>query len=63
LSEAENAAGEHFGEERLAACAVAHRARTAGEVRGAIFDAVQAWGAGRERGDDQTLVVVRGLAA
>jgi sigma-B regulation protein RsbU (phosphoserine phosphatase) len=59
ISEAENEAGVEYGEERLAQFAVAHRELSADELRHAIFDEIDAWSGIRERGDDQTLVIVK----
>jgi sigma-B regulation protein RsbU (phosphoserine phosphatase) len=60
ISEAENEAGEEYGEERLARFAVEHRGLIADELRDAVFAEVDAWSGTRERGDDQTLVIVKG---
>ena len=60
ISEAENEAGEEYGEERLATFAVEHRMSSADEMRDAIFLEIDAWSGTRERGDDQTLVIVKG---
>lgn len=62
LSEAANAAGEEFGDERLVDLARSHAGRSAEEMRLAVFSAVDAWSAGQEQVDDQTLVVIRGRA-
>jgi sigma-B regulation protein RsbU (phosphoserine phosphatase) len=60
LSEAANAAGEEFGDGRLADLARRHAGLPAEALRQAVFDAVDAWTRGAEQVDDQTLVVVRG---
>jgi phosphoserine phosphatase RsbU/P len=61
LSEAEGEnAQEEYGEERLMQFAVAHRALSADELRLAIFNEIDAWTGARERGDDQTLVIIKG---
>jgi sigma-B regulation protein RsbU (phosphoserine phosphatase) len=60
ISEAENEAGEEYGEERLARFAVEHRGLPADKLRDAVFAEVDAWSGTRERGDDQTLVIVKG---
>lgn len=60
ISEAENEAGEEYGEERLAQFAVERRALSADELRSAIFEEVDRWSGARERGDDQALVIVKG---
>jgi sigma-B regulation protein RsbU (phosphoserine phosphatase) len=59
ISEAENAIGEEYGEERLIQFAVEHRTLSVNELRDAIFVEVNAWSDARERGDDQTLVIVK----
>jgi sigma-B regulation protein RsbU (phosphoserine phosphatase) len=60
ISEAENEAGEEYGEERLTRFAVERRMLSAHELRDAIFAEVDAWSGARERDDDQTLVIVKG---
>lgn len=60
ISEAESEAGEEYGEERLTKFAVEHRGLSADELRGAIFEEIDGWSGTRERGDDQTLVIVKG---
>lgn len=60
LSEAQNTSGDEYGEERLVQFAVAHRDASADEMRRAVFDEIDAWSGAEERGDDQTLVVVKG---
>ena len=59
ISEAQNATGEEYGEQRLLQLALKHRARPADELRRAIFAEVEAWSGGLERGDDQTVVIVK----
>ncbi|HEX8889202.1 MAG TPA: SpoIIE family protein phosphatase [Pyrinomonadaceae bacterium] len=59
ISEAENEAGEEYGEERLQHFAVEHHGLSAEELRNAIFQEIDSWSGGRERGDDQTLVIVK----
>jgi sigma-B regulation protein RsbU (phosphoserine phosphatase) len=59
LSEAQNVAGEEYGEDRLAQFALTHRHLAADQLRSAIFDEVDAWTGGRERGDDQTVVILK----
>jgi sigma-B regulation protein RsbU (phosphoserine phosphatase) len=60
ISEAENQSGEEYGEERLIEFAVQHRALSADELRNAIFDEIDEWSGERERGDDQTIVIIKG---
>ena len=59
LSEAQNATGEEYGEQRLLQLALQHRERSAGELRRALFDEIEIWSGGQERGDDQTVVIVK----
>jgi sigma-B regulation protein RsbU (phosphoserine phosphatase) len=61
IHEAASPAGDHFGEERLVECVLAHRHRPAGQVRDAIFNAVDEWRGLQDRNDDQTVVVVKAL--
>ncbi|MEO6393375.1 MAG: SpoIIE family protein phosphatase [Pyrinomonadaceae bacterium] len=61
LSEAEHfSSEEEFGEDRLLAFAVEHRAMSAHDLRNAIFAEVDRWSGAKERGDDQTLLIVKG---
>lgn len=61
LSEAEHFdTAEEYGEDRLLAFAVEHRSMTAHELRNAIFAEVDRWSGAKERGDDQTLLIVKG---
>ncbi|MFL6211560.1 MAG: PP2C family protein-serine/threonine phosphatase [Pyrinomonadaceae bacterium] len=59
LSEAQNTTGEEYGEDRLLQLALRHRDRSADELRRAIFDEIEIWSGGQERGDDQTVVIVK----
>jgi sigma-B regulation protein RsbU (phosphoserine phosphatase) len=59
ISEAENAAGEEYGEERLVRFAVEHRRLSSDDLRRAIFEEIDAWSGARERADDQTLVIIK----
>jgi sigma-B regulation protein RsbU (phosphoserine phosphatase) len=59
ISEAEDGGGEPFGEERLARLAAAHRGRPPGDLLERVFAEIDGWSGGRERGDDQTLLVVK----
>jgi sigma-B regulation protein RsbU (phosphoserine phosphatase) len=60
ISEAENESGEEYGDQKLAQFAVQHRTLSADKLRDAVFAEVDAWAGARERGDDQTLVIVKG---
>ena len=59
ISEAQNPLGEEYGEQRLIEFVTAHRHLSAGELRQAIFTEVDRWSGGQERGDDQTVVIVK----
>jgi sigma-B regulation protein RsbU (phosphoserine phosphatase) len=59
LTEAQDANGEEFGEGRLAALAAARRAETPENIRRRIFDEIDRWAGEAERGDDQTLVILK----
>ena len=59
ISEAENEAGEEYGEERLQRFAVEHHELSVDDLRHAIFQEIDSWSGERERGDDQTLVIVK----
>ena len=59
ISEAERVTGEEYGEARLVQFAVEHRTLSADELRRAIFTEIENWSATQERGDDQTLVIIK----
>ncbi|MCA1635622.1 MAG: SpoIIE family protein phosphatase, partial [Acidobacteria bacterium] len=61
LSEAQDAAGEEYGEERLTRFAAEHRRETVNNLRTALFDEVDGWSGAIERGDDQTLVILKAV--
>jgi sigma-B regulation protein RsbU (phosphoserine phosphatase) len=61
LTEAQNATGEEFGERRLADFAAARRAETVENIRQDIFNEIDRWTAQAERGDDQTLVILKAV--
>jgi len=61
LSEAQNALGEEYGEQRLADFAAARRRDTVANIRQAIFDEVDRWTGDAERFDDQTLVILKAV--
>lgn len=59
LTDAQNAAGEEFGDERLIACCRTVAPRLDAEaVAGRLMQAVAEWSAGAEQFDDTTVVVV-----
>ena len=59
ITEAQNARGEEYGEERLTAFARANRRLAADELRAVIFREIDTWTGGRERDDDQTVVILK----
>ena len=59
LSEAENENGEEYGEERMAVFTIEHRTLSAHDLRRALFDEIDRWSGEKERGDDQTLLIVK----
>ena len=59
ITEAQDAEGDEYGDERLTAFARANRALAAEDLRAAIFREIDAWTGGRERGDDQTVVILK----
>jgi phosphoserine phosphatase RsbU/P len=62
ISEAQNGAGEEFGEERIVEFAAARHHLSAESLRHALFDEVDRWTGDVERYDDQTLVILKGAA-
>ena len=61
ISEAQNNLGEEYGEERLAQLVLAYKSASAEKLLEVIFDEVDNWSGVEERGDDQTLVIVKGV--
>ncbi len=59
ITEAQNEVGEEYGEERLAALVAERRQDTVENIRRRIFDDIDRWSGGAERGDDQTLVILK----
>ena len=59
ISETFNAAGEEFGSARLGQTALEHRDKSARDIVGAIFGAMQAFRGDAPQTDDQTVVVVK----
>ncbi|HEX8293681.1 MAG TPA: SpoIIE family protein phosphatase, partial [Pyrinomonadaceae bacterium] len=59
LSEAQNATGEEYGEQRLADLAAARREETVENIRQDIFNEIDRWTGQADRGDDQTLVILK----
>jgi sigma-B regulation protein RsbU (phosphoserine phosphatase) len=62
FSEARNQADELFGYDRLLQLAAELREQSAQHISEALFQAVDRFGAGHPQDDDQTLVVVKGVA-
>lgn len=62
ISEAGNDEGEEYGEERLIDFAIRHRSLSAHDLRQALFNEIDAWSGQTERGDDQTLLIVKALS-
>ena len=59
LTEAMNARGDLFGEERVRELLLRHRCESAERVRDALLAAMHAHEAGAAQADDVTLIVVR----
>ncbi|HEY0077842.1 MAG TPA: PP2C family protein-serine/threonine phosphatase [Pyrinomonadaceae bacterium] len=59
ISEAQNETGEEYGEERLVRLAVSNRKLSADALRRAVFEEIDLWSGAQERGDDQTVVIVK----
>ncbi len=62
LGEALNMEGESFGYARLTALIESLRQKTAQEIAEALFDAVKRFAAACDQYDDQTVVIVKGVA-
>lgn len=63
FTEARGADGEEYGEERLVQFAQQNKHRNAAEIKKSLFDEIDRWSAGRERGDDQTLLILKARRA
>jgi len=61
LSEAQSLTGEEYGERRLEEFVAARRTDTPNNLRQEIFDEVDRWTGAVERGDDQTLVILKAV--
>ncbi|MDT7605345.1 MAG: phosphoserine phosphatase RsbU/P, partial [Acidobacteriota bacterium] len=59
ITEAQNHAGEEYGDERLAQFALDNRHLSTDDLRASVFDEIDAWTGGRERDDDQTVVILK----
>ncbi len=61
ITEALNPDGEEYGDERLVRFAVRCRGLSAEATRRTLFEEIDGWSRTEERGDDQALLVVKGL--
>jgi serine phosphatase RsbU (regulator of sigma subunit) len=61
LTEARNAAGEEYGDERVMKVLQIHARRNATGIRDELLEDVRQFGAGMDQHDDQTVVVVRAV--
>lgn len=61
LTEARNAAGEEYGDERVMKVLQIHAGRNATGIRDELLEDVRQFGAGMDQHDDQTVVVVRAV--
>ena len=59
ITEAQNATGEEYGEERLLELLIRHRTETAENIRTTILEAAESWAGQADRGDDQTVVILK----
>lgn len=63
VTEAQNSTGEEYGEARLSTFVAARRDDTAGNLRREIFEEIDRWSGDAERGDDQTLVILKAVSS
>jgi len=61
VTEAQNSTGEEYGEARLTSFVAERREETASNLRREIFEEIDRWSGGAERGDDQTLVILKAV--
>src|SRR5215207_8738159 len=59
VTEAQNATGEEYGEARLSSFVAARSDDSANNLRREVFEEIDRWSGDAERGDDQTLVILR----
>jgi serine phosphatase RsbU (regulator of sigma subunit) len=59
ITEAENNQGRQLGIEGVTGCLREHATRHAAEIQRALLECVDHWAGNAERGDDQTLVVIK----
>jgi sigma-B regulation protein RsbU (phosphoserine phosphatase) len=63
VTEAQSATGEEYGEGKFASFVAARRDDTATSLRRAIFEEIDRWSGDAERGDDQTLVILKAVTS
>lgn len=61
ITEAQNSTGEEFGEGRLLELLTRHRTETAENIRINILEYVENWAGTADRGDDQTVVILKAV--
>jgi sigma-B regulation protein RsbU (phosphoserine phosphatase) len=59
ITEAMNAAGEEFGDDRLVSCVRSHRESSPGTLRDSVLEAVRRFAAGALQNDDLSVLVLR----
>jgi sigma-B regulation protein RsbU (phosphoserine phosphatase) len=60
ISEAESETGAEYTEERLVKFVIENHKLSAHELRDAIFKEIDKWAGTKERGDDQTILILKG---
>jgi sigma-B regulation protein RsbU (phosphoserine phosphatase) len=63
VTEAQSATGEEYGEGKFASFVAARRDGTASNLRRAVFEEIDRWSGDAERGDDQTLVILKAVSS
>ncbi|HEX7314327.1 MAG TPA: SpoIIE family protein phosphatase [Pyrinomonadaceae bacterium] len=61
ITEAQNATGEEYGEERLLELLIRHRTETTENIRTIILESAETWAGQADRGDDQTVVILKAV--
>jgi sigma-B regulation protein RsbU (phosphoserine phosphatase) len=61
VTEAQSATGEEYGEGKFASFVAARRDDTASSLRRTVFEEIDRWSGDAERGDDQTLVILKAV--
>ena len=59
ISEAQNAGGDEYGDDRLIDCLTQHRGMSPALMRDALLASVRTFSAGASQGDDMTVLIVR----